>query len=86
MLCKEGYQGSESGLRHYISEQRKVRRRPPVYLPLSFEPGVDAQVDWGEAVVKINGEQLQAQIFVLRLSYSRKIFVMAFQTKNKNHS
>ena len=83
ILCKEGYSGSESGLRHYVSQQRKIRKRPPVYLPLSFEPGQDAQVDWGEATVILKGEHQQVQIFVFRLSYSRKMLVMAFPTQRQ---
>jgi len=31
LLQKEGYQGSESGVRHYIGEQRRALKRPPVY-------------------------------------------------------
>jgi len=46
LLKAEGYSGSESNLRRYIGERRRELKRPPVYLPLSFEPGVDAQVDW----------------------------------------
>lgn len=83
LLQKEGYSGSESGLRYYVSQQRKMRRRPAVYLPLSFEPGVDAQVDWGEATVILAGEEVQVQLFVLRLCYSRKLFVMAFPTQRQ---
>ena len=83
ILRGEGYSGSESGLRRYVSTQRQIRRRPPVYLPLSFEPGLDAQVDWGEASAIIGGEQVQVQLFVFRLCYSRKLFVMAFPTQKQ---
>ena len=83
MLRGEGYSGSESGLRRYVSSQRKQRRRPPVYLPLAFEPGIDAQVDWGEATAIIDEEAVQVQLFVLRLSYSRKLFVMAFPSQKQ---
>ena len=31
LLQKEGYQGSESGVRRYIGEQRRALKRPPVY-------------------------------------------------------
>lgn len=83
ILSEEGYKGSESSLRHYVSEQRKLRRRPAVYLPLSYEAGIDAQVDWGEATVKLNGEEVQVQLFVMRLCYSRKLFVMAYPTQKQ---
>ena len=54
-IQKDGYQGSESTLRGYIGQRRQERRRPKVYLPLEFDPGTDAQVDWGEAVVEMAG-------------------------------
>jgi len=83
LLQKEGYQGSESGVRRYIGEQRRERRRPPVYLPLSFDPGVDGQVDWGQARVKLSGQELDVELFVMRLCYSRKVFAMLFPTQRQ---
>lgn len=83
ILCSEGYKGSESGLRRYVSEQRKVLRRPKVYLPLTFEAGVDAQVDWGEARAIIGGAEEEVQLFVFRLCYSRKIYVQAYPTQRQ---
>ncbi len=83
IVNKEGYTGSVSTLGHYLAELRKEKRRPKVYLPLEFDPGTDAQVDWGEAVVVMNGLQKKAQLFVMRLSYSRRIFMMAFPTQKQ---
>lgn len=74
----EDYQGSESGVLHYLWELGKAKRAAKVYLPLEFEPGQDAQVDWGEAEVGLAGEPVTVQLFLMRLSYSRKLFVMAF--------
>jgi transposase len=83
LLQKEGYSGSESGVRRYIGERRRERKRPPVYLPLAFDPGVDGQVDWGEVTVKLNGEESQVELFVMRLCYSRKVFAMVFPTQRQ---
>jgi transposase len=47
-ICRDGYQGAESTVRHYVGQARKLLHRPPVYLPLEFDPGTDAQADWGE--------------------------------------
>jgi len=82
-LWQAGYQGAESTVRAYVSQRRKAVRRPTVYLPLVFDPGVDAQVDWGEATVIMQGEQVVVQLFVMRLCYSRKLFVMAFPTQRQ---
>jgi len=83
LVQKDGYPGSESGVLVYLWQLRKAERKVKVYLPLEFEPGQDAQVDWGEAQVILAGAQVTVQIFVLRLSYSRKIFVMAFPTQKQ---
>lgn len=82
-IQKQGYQGSEVTVRHYVGKLRKQKARPALFLPLSFDPGVDAQVDWGEAVVVMAGEKMTVQLFVMRLCYSRKRFVMAFPTQRQ---
>ncbi len=79
----EGYQGAESTLRGYVARRRKEKRRPKVYLPLEFDPGADAQVDWGEAQVILRGEQETVQLFLMRLCYSRRLFVMAFPSQKQ---
>jgi transposase len=83
LLQQDGYQGSESGVLVYLWQLRKAKRQVKVYLPLEFEPGEDGQVDWGQAEVILAGEQVTVQIFVLRLCYSRKIFVMAFPSQKQ---
>jgi len=80
---EDGYSGSESGVRRYVGQRRRDKRRPKVYLPLEFDPGADAQVDWGEAMVIIAGERVIVQIFVMRLNYSRRLFIMAFPTQKQ---
>jgi len=80
---QEGYGGSESGVLVYLWQLRKAKRKVKVYLPLEFEAGEDGQVDWGEAKVVLAGEQVTVEIFVLRLCYSRKIFVMAFPSQKQ---
>lgn len=64
---KDGYQGSESTVRGYIGQRRREKRRPKLYLPLEFDPGTDAQVDWGEALVELTGERVTVQVFYMRL-------------------
>jgi len=83
MVSKEGYSGSMSTLGHYLAALRQAKRQPEVYLPLAFDRGTDAQVDWGEAVVVMQGEQAQVQLFVMRLGYSRRTFMMAFPTQRQ---
>ncbi|HZR44227.1 MAG TPA: IS21 family transposase, partial [Ktedonobacteraceae bacterium] len=62
----------------YAVRWRKANKRPATFLPLEFEPGQDAQVDWGEAQVILAGERQTVQVFVMHLCYSRRTFVMTF--------
>jgi transposase len=83
LLQAAGYPGAESTLRGYVAQLRAAQRRQAVYLPLEFEPGQDAQVDWGEAEVILQGQIVTVQLFVLRLCYSRRTFVMAFPAQTQ---
>lgn len=83
LLQQAGYRGAESSVRAYIGKRRQEKRRPPVFLPLEFDPGVDAQVDWGEAQAVIAGAPVTVQLFCMRLCYSRRLFVMAFPTQSQ---
>lgn len=78
-----GYTGAESSVRRYVGRVRKASRRPAVFLPLAFDPGQDAQMDWGEAQVVMAGEERTVQLFIMRLCYSRRRFVMAFPTQRQ---
>jgi transposase len=87
-IQKEGYTGAESTVRHYVAQVRKQqktskRHQVQVFLPLEFDPGTDAQVDWGEAAVIMHGVQITVQLFLMKLSYSRRTFVMAFPSQKQ---
>ncbi len=45
VLQSEGYRGSAPSVRCYITKMRRQKRKPQVFLPLSFDPGTDAQMD-----------------------------------------
>jgi len=81
VLLEAGYKGSESGIRRYIGEWRQQHHSPAVYIPLAFERGADAQVDWGEGEVVLCGERQTVQLFTMRLNYSRRLFMMAFPSQ-----
>jgi transposase len=83
ILQAEGYSGSEARVRGYIAEHTCAQRRPKTFLPLEFDPGQDAQADWGEAQVLLDGVVVPVQLFVIRLCYSRRTFAMAFPTQRQ---
>ncbi|MFS0623408.1 IS21 family transposase [Brevibacillus sp. 179-C8.2 HS] len=71
-----GFTGGESTVRRYV---RQLRVSPPkAYVPLEFPPGKFAQFDWGEVDILLFGKQVTVQVFCLRCTYSRKIFVQTF--------
>ena len=78
-----GYRGSESGVRRYVGQRRRERRKQAVFLKLAFDPGQNAQMDWGEADVMMRGEQRRVQLFVMRLSYSRRTLVQAYPSQRQ---
>jgi transposase len=61
-----------------VGQVRKLQKQPAVYLPWAFDPRTDAQADWGEGQVIMAGEQVTVQLFLMKLSYSRRTFMMAF--------
>jgi len=74
------FSGAESTVRRYVGQRRK-QMRLQVFIPLSYAPGQTAQVDFGQAQVVIAGEQLTAQLFCLRLGYSKQPFVTALPSQ-----
>ncbi len=46
LLQAEGYQGSEARVRLHMTQWNKAHHAPALFLPLEFDPGQDAQVDW----------------------------------------
>jgi len=65
-------------VRAYVSERmpqvRAEAGRGPaeVFVPQSHRPGDEAEVDFGEVVVRLGGEQVKCFLFCLRLSFSGK--------------
>jgi len=76
-----GFTGAERTVREHVSKLRS--RIGEMAIPLEFDPGADAQCDWGEAQVSMKGECLNAQVLCMKLSYSGKPFVMAFPTQRQ---
>jgi len=59
------------------SMYKSTRPAKPGLHPLSYEPGKDAQVDFGEAVVIMKGRPVTVQVFVGRLCFSKIPFLVA---------
>lgn len=70
------YQSSESSVRRVVAELRQAEKE--TYIPLTFEPGTNAQCDWGSGYVYIDDEYTEVQLFCMRMTSSRQPFVRAF--------
>lgn len=72
---EHGYTGGETVVKDAVREWRVSRRE--VFVPLSHPPG-EAQVDFGEATVRLAGKETKVALFVMTLPHSGAIFVQAF--------
>lgn len=80
LTIEYGFEGAESTVRRYVGQRRK-QARMEVFLPLEYAPGKVGQVDFGEVQVSIAREQVTAQLFCLRLGYSKQPFVTALPSQ-----
>lgn len=81
-LKGRGYDGGVATVRRFVAQVRKRPVKKP-YLRVEFEPGEQAQVDWGSFGHMRVGSTLRAVSgFVMVLSWSRMLFVdFAFDQK-----
>ena len=72
---EQGYTGGETVVKDAVRAWKQ--RQQEVFLPLSHPPG-ESQVDFGEATIRLAGEETKVALFVMTLPYSGAIFVQAF--------
>ncbi len=72
---------SESRVRGYVRERKRSLGMAggEAYVPQEYLPGEEGQADWYEAHVRMKGEPVKVQIFVVRACYSADAFHMAFE-------
>jgi transposase len=75
LRAEHGFTGGYTTVKDYVRERR--RRAREVFVPLVHSPG-HAQVDFGEAVAEIGGEQRKIHLFCLDLPHSDACFVKAY--------
>jgi transposase len=76
-LLEEGYQVGLTTIHQYLRERR--RQRAEVYVPLIHRVGDEAQIDFFEVTVELDGQWHKAWKFLLRLMYSGREFVWLYQ-------
>ena len=76
-LVEEGHSVGVTLVRSYLREQR--RQRAEVYIPLVHRPGEEAQVDFFEVVVEVDGQRRKVWQFLMRLMYSGRDFAWLYE-------
>lgn len=79
---KHDYKGAEATIRAYVGQLRK-RHKQQTYIPLAYEPGETAQVDFGQAEVVIAGETVIAHLFVMWLGHSSATYIQAYPAETQ---
>ena len=74
-LREEGFTGGYTVVKDAVRDWKQSHQE--VFLPLSHPPG-EAQVDFGEATIRLEGQETKVALFVMTLPYSGAIFIQAF--------
>lgn len=49
-----------------------------IFVPQHYQPGIEAQIDWYEAIVEMGGQQQKVQVFSMRSMFSGGAFHRAY--------
>ncbi len=85
LVDEQGADVAETTVREYVRHRRRELGDPvdEVYVPQVHEPGVEAEVDWGEAVVEIASQRRTVYLFLMRACYSGAAFVICFERETQ---
>ena len=70
-----GYPGGATAVKEVVRQWERQHRE--VFIPLSHPPG-EAQVDFGQARILVNGVEMTVAMFVMTLPYSDALFVCVY--------
>jgi len=73
---ERGYEGAYTSVKEAVAELKATQRE--VFVPLSHPPG-EAQVDFGHALVNLNGTLKKCPFFVMSLPYSDAFYLQVFE-------
>lgn len=71
----EGYDGGYTAVKDVVRELKRTSQE--VFVPLIHRPG-EAQMDFGEALVKMNGLLRKVMFFAMVLPFSDAMFIVAY--------
>lgn len=76
-----GFTGGCSTVRNYVYSKKATPKN--VFIPLEYELGSNAQMDWGQAMAIIGGQKVNIHLFAMVLSASGAPFLMAFPNEKQ---
>ena len=79
LVDEHGADVAEVTVRQYVRARKRELGWPvgDVFVPQVHAPGVEAEVDWGQAEVVLAGVAVRAHLFVMRASFSGAAFCQA---------
>ena len=79
LVDEHGADVAESTVRQYVRGRKRAMGFAvgEVFVPQVHAPGVEAEVDWGEALVVLGGVSVKVHLFVMRASFSGAAFCQA---------
>ena len=74
------YPVGQSRVREYVSYRKRQlgMTKQEVFIPQSYPPAAEAQIDWYEAYADLGGERVKPQVFTMRSMYSGASFHRAY--------
>jgi transposase len=82
LVAEHGFGGAETTVRQWVREHRPASLRA-VTVPLAHDAGAEAQIDFGEALVRIAGVEAVVQLFCARLAFSTRDVVRAYTRQDR---
>jgi transposase len=81
LVNEYGFEGGQSTVRQWVRKHRPSSLRK-LTLPLAHDAGAEAQIDFGEAQVRLAGVPTTVQLFCARLAYSTRDLVRAYSRQD----
>jgi len=76
-----GFEGAQITVYKYLEKARPSLK--DVYVPIAYEPGIEGQVDFGEAWVYVTGKLTKVHLLCMQLCYSTARFARAYPTERQ---
>jgi transposase len=84
LVEEHGAEVSERQVCRYVHDKRReLGDVGEVFVPLVSDAGVEGEVDWGQAQVRLRGELVEVHLFGMRACFSGAAFVMAFESETQ---